>query len=322
MDNNKHPLVSIVFTSYNHHEYLRQALESLINQTYPNLEIIIVDDCSTDGSQLILKEFEHHKNINLILSKSNSGSYVKASNYGASFATGKYILFAQCDDFSEVNQIQTLVSVLEGNSNVGVVFSKSNLIDKEGAKFSDDFIGREIRFKRKVKKDEVIKGGEMKEFLSYSCVIPNLSAALIRHDLFKEVHGLSDRYLVVADWEFWLELSEKTNFHYLSKPLNNFRQHETTIRSEIKMSKQVFEIYEMFNNHCNKYNLNTSQQYKIKKGAGGIWFSYFFENKKLWIQSFFKIYSEIRKRNKKTLYFLILGANKIVIEFVHRKIKG
>ena len=106
MDKLSQPLVSIVFTSYNHKEYLRQALDSLLNQTYPNTEIIIIDDCSTDGSQEILKEYKHFENINLKLQTQNSGSYVKASNYGASFAKGEYLLFAQCDDFAEPNQIE------------------------------------------------------------------------------------------------------------------------------------------------------------------------------------------------------------------------
>ena len=65
MDKLSQPLISIVFTSYNHQEYLRQALDSLLNQSYPNTEIIIIDDCSTDGSQEILREYEHLENINL-----------------------------------------------------------------------------------------------------------------------------------------------------------------------------------------------------------------------------------------------------------------
>ena len=59
MDNNFKQLVSIVFTSYNHKEYLKQAIDSLINQSYTNYELIIVDDCSTDGSQEILLKYDH-----------------------------------------------------------------------------------------------------------------------------------------------------------------------------------------------------------------------------------------------------------------------
>jgi glycosyltransferase involved in cell wall biosynthesis len=315
MDNVSKPLVSIVFTSYNHQEYLRQAIDSLVNQTYPNIEIIIIDDCSTDGSQDILKEYEHFENINLKLQTKNSGSYVKASNLGASFAKGEYLLFAQCDDFAESNQIETLLQAFENNPSVGVVFSKSNLVDEKGETFADDFYGREKSFKKAVNENGWIQAKKMKEFLSFSCVIPNLSAALIKRNLFEEINGLSEQYLVVADWEFWLDLTEKTDFYYLSQPLNYFRQHATTIRSSIKMKTQIVEIYKMFYNHIYKNQLEPSQINRIKMGAGAVWFSYFVESKKSWLKCFLTVYPEIKKIEKSSLYYLILGVRKHVLEY-------
>ncbi|MGL2988122.1 glycosyltransferase [Flavobacterium sp. RSSA_27] len=319
MDKLNQPLVSIVFTSYNHQEYLRQALDSLVNQTYPNTEIIIIDDCSTDGSQEILREYEDYVNINLKLQSQNSGSYVKASNFGASFAKGDYILFAQCDDFAEANQIEVLLKAFESNPSVGVAFSKSNLVNEKGKTFADDFYRREKSFKAAVKENGLIKADKMKEFLSFSCVIPNLSAALIKHELFKEINGLSDQYLVVADWEFWLDLTEKTDFYYVSEPLNYFRQHATTIRSSIKMKTQIVEIYKMFYNHIEKNQLDPIQEHKIKMGAGAVWFSYFVESKKAWFKCFSSVYPEINKIEKRGLYYLFLGAKKHVLEYLFVK---
>jgi glycosyltransferase involved in cell wall biosynthesis len=319
MDKLSQPLVSIVFTSYNHQEYLRQALDSLVNQTYTNTEIIIIDDFSTDGSQEILREYEHYGNINLKLQTQNSGSYVKASNFGASFAKGDYILFAQCDDFAEENQIEVLLKAFDSNPSAGVVFSKSNLVDERGETFADDFYGREKSFKTAVKENGLIKGDIMKKFLSFSCVIPNLSAALIKHDLFKEINGLSDQYLVVADWEFWLDLTEKTDFYYVSQPLNYFRQHATTIRSSIKMKTQIVEIYKMFYNHISKNELTSTQNHKLQVGAGSVWFSFFVENKKTWAQCFTTVYPEIKKIEKNGLYYLFLGAKKHVLEYLFVK---
>ncbi len=320
MDNITNPLVSIVFTSYNHKEYLKQALDSLINQTYSNLEIIIIDDCSTDGSQEILKQYEHHKNINLKLSTVNSGSYVKASNYGASFASGEYILFAQCDDYAEPHQVETLVKIITNNPSVGVAFSKSILVDEKGNTISDDFVGREKKFKTAVGKSGFIKGGEMKGFLSFSCVIPNLSAALIRRGLFNHINGLSDKYLVVADWEFWLDMTEVTDFYYVATPLNYFRQHGTTIRSTIKVKTQLVEIYTMFTRHISKYNLSGNVVHKMRVGSGAIWFAYFLENKKLWLKSFFEVYGTLKQTNKSVLWFLLLGFLKQIKEFYFRKV--
>lgn len=314
----QNPLISVVFTSYNHKEYLKQALDSLVNQTYQNLEIIIIDDCSTDGSQEILKEYQHLQNINLKLSDVNSGSYVNSSNLGASLATGEFILFAQCDDYAVPNQIEKLLGPFYNNINIGVVYSKSNLVDDHGTYLQDDLQGRELAFKNHIKKSPIINGNEMRKFLSFSCVIPNLSAALIKNSLFKEV-GLSNQFLVVADWELWLNFSEKTDFYYLNEPLNNFRQHATTIRSKIKIKTQIVEIFNMFYNHLNAYQLKGNDKKMIRIGAGAVLFSYFVQNKALWLKSFFVFYYEIKKNEKSVLYYLFLGAKKHFVELFHRK---
>lgn len=318
MNSTFQPLVSIIFTSYNHSEFLKQALDALVNQTYPNIEIIIIDDCSTDGSQDILKNYRDFKNINLVLQEKNSGSYVLASNYGASFAKGDYILFAQCDDFSEPNQIELLITAAVENPSCGVVFSSSNMVDENGVTFANDYTGREKGFKDLVNKTPIIKGEDMTDFLTFSCVLPNLSAALIKHDLFRKVKGLSDSFIVVADWEFWLKLSQLTDFFYIKKSLNNFRQHPTTIRSSVKMKVQILEIFSMFQNHTKHYSFTTKQVFNFYVGFGAIWFSYFLENKRQWLIILPGISKTISNKLKFPLIFLFFGLIKFIYEYIFR----
>lgn len=310
------PEVSIVFTSYNHKEYLRQALESLLAQTYQNFELIIVDDCSTDGSQEILKEYKNKKNVRLFLREKNSGSYVKASNYGAQKAKGKYLLFAQCDDYAAPKQIERLMKIFEMDEKIGVVYSRSNLIDENGNYITDDFQGREKRFKDKHAKDSRISGVEMRDYLSFSCVIPNLSAAIIKKDLYNEAGGLPEKFLLAADWALWLELSERTDFYYLTESLNNFRQHPTTIRSKTKIRVQINEIYSVFYNHIKTYKLNGSETIKMKIGAGAIWFAYFIVNPRFWVKDFRGMLKDQWKHDKLSLMFLGLGGLKHVKHFL------
>jgi glycosyltransferase involved in cell wall biosynthesis len=319
MDKLSQPLVSIVFTSYNHCEYLRQALDSLLNQTYPNTEIIIIDDCSTDGSQEILREYEHFENINLKLQTQNSGSYVKASNLGASFAKGEYLLFAQCDDFAEPNQIELLVEASLNNPTVGVVFSKSNLVDNKGVRLSDDYECRDNKFKIAVNRNNFIFGDEMRSFLSVSCVIPNLSAALVSHKLFIKVNGLSEKYLMASDWSFWLELSELTDFYYINSPLNNFRQHNTTIRSQTKINKQLIEIFNVFQSHISKYKLVGKSKGKLLTGFGYVWFNYFLETPLKVFLSFFNLIIKISKTNRLMIYYIIIGSLNRFFSVVNKK---
>ena len=249
------PKVSIIFTSYNHKHFLKQAIDSLLSQTFKDFELIIVDDCSTDGSQDILKSFNDPR-IRLYLNKKNSGSYVTSSNYGASIASAPYIIFSQCDDWAEPIQLEKLVGIMD-NHDVGVVFSSSNLVDEKGRFISNDFYCREKSFKKKCYVNAYIRKDEMSRFLTMACVIPNLSAALIRRDLYEKEGGLSSDFLVLADWDFWLRMTNHCDFYYIREPLNNFRQHKTTIRNTIKLERQLKELFDMlflYRNNTSKNN--------------------------------------------------------------------
>jgi glycosyltransferase involved in cell wall biosynthesis len=315
------PLVSIVFTSYNHKKYLKQSLDSIITQTYKNVELIIVDDCSTDGSQEILKEYAHFEHVQLNLLEKNTGGYVKASNYGAKMAKGELLLFAQCDDFCEPRQIELLVQALLEHPDAGVAYSRSYLVDKDGVVFADDFKGREKAFREKCSRDVLISGREMRSFLSYSCVIPNLSAAMIRRSLYVESGGLSDKYLVAADWAFWLELSEVTNFYYLTQPLNYFRQHSTTIRSSIKATIQISEIYNIFYGHIRQFSLKGSDKSEMRLGAASSWSWYFLDSPKAWVSSFPAAFKTTFKLEKLNLVYLFCGFVRHTKEYVVRKMQ-
>lgn len=291
------PKVSIIFTSYNHREYLKQALDSLLNQTFKEFELIIVDDCSSDGSQEILRSYSDSR-IRLFLNDKNSGSYVLSSNYGASFARAPYIIFAQCDDWAESDQIERLFAEMESH-NVGVVFSCSKMVDEKGAFMMEDFDDRCKKFKERHNGDSLIPQKEMREYMHKSCVIPNLSAALIKKSLYEEFKGLSTSFYVMADWDFWMRLSSSCNFFYIRKPLNNFRQHNTTIRSSVKMERQMKELfYMMFTSGriCNESSACVSLQ------VNEIWVCWMAAGIKEWFASFFIL---LKKGTSYSLFFPI-----------------
>jgi glycosyltransferase involved in cell wall biosynthesis len=320
MDNSNMPLVSIIFTSYNHQEYLKQALDSLLAQSYANIEVVIIDDCSTDGSQEILKQYGSHPKVNLKLQEKNSGSYVKASNLGASYAKGEYLLFAQCDDFAEPTQLEKLLRTFEGNPSIGVAFCKSLLIDEQGKSLGDDFQIREASFRKFCESNVVIPKRRMREFLSKSCVIPNLSAAMIKREIFLKSGGLSTDYLVAADWAFWLTLTELCDFYYVAEKLNNFRQHQTTIRSTIKIKKQILEIYQIFYTHISKYKITGEDKYQFRVGAGAIFISYLSLGFKSWLLSFPSLIKITYQYEKLNVWFIIMGLFYKIKESFLRKV--
>ena len=315
------PLISIVFTSYNHQRFLTQAIESLLAQTFSDFELIVVDDCSTDGSRDILLKYQTHPKVRLYLREINSGSYVKSTNYGAQQAKGKYLLFAQCDDFAEPIQLERLHQALLANPSVGVAFCRSRMIDENGQSLGTDFDHRSDEFRHHCAGDTKISRVQMKRFLGESCVIPNLSAALLSRELYIRVGGLSVNYLVLADWAFWLDLAQLTDFYYVAAPLNNFRQHDATIRSKIKLQRQILEIYEMFEDVIRRYPTGLSERFRLKINRARAWMVFYSASPSAWKESFKDIWKDIHQIDRLAWFYFLLAAWVRGIGFLGKKIK-
>lgn len=226
-------LVSVVVASYNHARYLPRRMESLISQTYPNIEILVIDDCSPDNSVEVLRAYAHHPHVRLIERETNGG-WVAVSNQGIELARGEYVLFANCDDDCEPQMIECLVAALAPNPKAGLAFCRSAMVDEHGARIGDDFTVRERAFRARCADDCLLLRDEMRRFLMHSCVIPNLSAALIRRSCFESVGALSHEYKACSDWDLFFRIADHFDFVYVASPLNNFRQHGRTIRSATK----------------------------------------------------------------------------------------
>lgn len=316
----KTPKISIIFTSYNHKTFLKKAIDSIINQTYKNFELIIIDDNSTDGSQEVIKQYVYDNRVKLHLLSKNTGSYVNATNYGVQFSNGDYILFAQCDDFAEMDQLEKLISTILLNPNCGVIWSSSNLIDSNSNFIRNDIFDRSILFRKVTRSNKVISGKLMIKLLSESCIIPNLSAALIKKELYFKVGGLNENFKVVSDWKFWIDIAFYTDFYYISEPLNNFRQHKNTIRSKTKIDIQIIEVYDMFYSIINNENITNFNKYYLRIGAAYFWVSFFYSNFITSIKSFIKLKKRLNIYEKYLMFYILISILKFVYELLFVKI--
>ena len=128
----KRPLVSILIPCYNAEKFLAAAISSVINQTYEQLEIIIIDDNSSDNSSAIYEAFaSKDKRIKIIRKSKNTGA-ANALNKGIDLASGSYIARMDADDLSEKNRIEKQVEYLIDNPHIGVLGSRAMIIDEEG----------------------------------------------------------------------------------------------------------------------------------------------------------------------------------------------
>ena len=124
------PKISVVMPVYNSEKFLRESIESILNQTFKDFELIILNDCSTDGSLKIIKSYKD-KRIKLIENKKNIGT-VKTRNVGLRAAKGEYVAIMDSDDVSYRKRLERQFNYLENNPHIFLVGSSTIYIDEEG----------------------------------------------------------------------------------------------------------------------------------------------------------------------------------------------
>lgn len=266
-------LVSVIVASYNHAEYLVQRMDSLINQTYQDIEILVIEDCSTDKSVEVLRNYESHPKVKLIIREKNGG-WVAVSNQGVEMSVGEFIIFANCDDSCDPQMIERLVEGMHKNPTAGISYCRSLMIDEDGKSLGDDFLGRERLFKLRCNNDVLLNRKEMSRFLLNSCVIPNLSAALFRKECYITSGALKSAYKVCSDWDLFFRVAENYDVAYVAQPLNKFRQHKTTIRNSTKEMILYEEIISLLLSQITSLDLTFIERIKYRLHVMFLWSVY------------------------------------------------
>lgn len=263
-------LVSLIVASYNHAAFLPRRMDSLIAQTYPDIEILVIDDRSPDNSVEILRTYADHPKVTLI-ERAENGGWVTVSNQGVDLAKGEFVLFANCDDDCDPRMVERLVAAMRDNPSAGIAFCRSRMIDEAGRDLGDDFTIREPAFRARCATDTFLTRDEMRRFLLHSCVIPNLSAALIRRDAFVAAGGLTAAYRACSDWDLFFRVADAWDFAYVAEPLNGFRQHGTTIRSATKGRVTYDEFFRLLLGEIGRGGLTAAERRHFRLHVMYLW---------------------------------------------------
>ncbi|SVD69001.1 uncharacterized protein METZ01_LOCUS421855, partial [marine metagenome] len=124
------PLVTVYITNYNYFQYLKKAIESVLAQTFDDLELIIIDDGSDDGSRSIIEEYTNRKSV-ISVFQQNKGLNA-SNNVALKMARGKYIMRLDADDYLAPQALEVLVSEIERDSETAMVFPDYYLVDSNG----------------------------------------------------------------------------------------------------------------------------------------------------------------------------------------------
>ena len=262
--------VSVVMTSYNHAEFLPRRMESLLAQTYPDLEILAIDDVSPDDSVAVLRRYEGRPKVRLLVHEKNLG-WVGTSNEGVALTKGEYVLFANCDDACDPRMIERLVAALRARPTAGIAFCRSRLVDKRDRPLGEDLDLTEREFQERCETDTLLTGKEMRRFLLHSCVIPNMSAALIRRECFEKLGPISDDFKLAGDLEFYFRVSRRWDVAYVAEPLNDFRQHETTVRGTTTKHVVYKELFALLLREAKEQDLTFRQRCAFRLRLMYLW---------------------------------------------------
>ena len=131
--NMMNPKVSIIVPNYNHEQYLRERIDSILNQTYQNFELIILDDCSKDNSREIIETYRSNPHVShIVLNEQNTRSPFRQWDKGVGLSTGELIWIAESDDYAHREFLSTLVTQMDHHPEAVIAFSHSYLVDSNG----------------------------------------------------------------------------------------------------------------------------------------------------------------------------------------------
>ncbi|ENU1228104.1 glycosyltransferase family 2 protein [Providencia rettgeri] len=237
------PLVSIILPVYNAEKYLSEALESLKEQTYKNIEIFCINDGSTDNSLNILNKHKENDPRIQIISKKNEG-LPTALNTAISFASGKYIARMDSDDICELNRIELQVKYLEDNPDIGVCGTNANVFGNNTSKI-------------------VFKGSSdiLKAYLIYNVCFVHPSVMFRKKIITTAPYDA--KYKCAQDYRLWTSLASVTNFSNLNSFLINYRVNEESITSKVDKDRNETKkqfIKTIQNEYLKKSGINLSEK--------------------------------------------------------------
>lgn len=240
------PKVTVIVPNYNHEKYLPKRIESILNQTFTDFELLLLDDCSTDNSRDYLKKItDQYPQARTLFNESNTGSTFHQWNKGVREAKGEYLWIAESDDFADSTFLEKLVPLLDENQNVGIAFAQTYLVnenDKIINSFNENYNFVFKQQKDRWKSDFTVLGRfEIENYLIFSNSIPNASGALFRKSVFEKSGGAPEDMKLNGDWYFYVKMLLHSDLSFVSEHLNFFRTHEVTQRHRARANYKVYD---------------------------------------------------------------------------------
>jgi glycosyltransferase involved in cell wall biosynthesis len=228
-DVSKPPLVTVYIANHNYSRFIKQAIESVLQQTLTDFELIIIDDGSTDNSREIIEGYADHNNV-ITIFQQNKGLNV-TNNIALRAARGRYIMRLDADDYLDINALTVMTTVLEQNIDIGMVFPDYFLVDEDGSVLE---VVRRHNFDGVTLLDQPAHG----------------ACTLIRQQCLLELGGYDESYRCQDGYELWIRFIQRYRVKNINLPLFYYRQHPKSLtRDEENILATRAQIIEKRINH-------------------------------------------------------------------------
>jgi glycosyltransferase involved in cell wall biosynthesis len=218
------PRVSLVVTNHNYGRYVGRAIDSLLEQSFRSLEVIVIDDRSTDESEAVLRGYENDPRVRLVFHRTNQGN-IASYNEGLAMARGEFVGVFDADDYSQSSDaVARQVAMFEEHPDVGFVYSSFTIVDEHGIPFRESRPWRE---------DHVRAGLDAFVDLLGLNTVPH-SGTLVRRTCHEAIGYYDSRLPYAGDWDLWLRLAARFSVGFIADPLYAYRVHRNNMTSRGK----------------------------------------------------------------------------------------
>jgi glycosyltransferase involved in cell wall biosynthesis len=202
-------LVTIYITNFNYGKYIQLSIESVLNQTFQNFELLIIDDGSTDNSKEVIERYRQHEKVSIIYQR-NKGLNI-TNNIAMRAAQGKYIVRLDADDFLAPEAIAEMTNVLEADDSLGLVFPDYYYVDSHGVVTGEE---RRHNFEKEVSLYDQPAHG---------------ACTMIRLSFLKALGGYNESFTCQDGYDLWIKFVTHHKVTNINKPLFYYRRHESNL---------------------------------------------------------------------------------------------
>ena len=266
--------VSVVVPNYNYENYIEERIDSILMQTYPIHEFIILDDCSTDNSVNKIEEIiKKHPDVNIkfVKNEKNSGSVFSQWQKAFSLSTGDYVWIAEADDSCSHYFLENVMKGFD-SPNVVLSYAESMRIDENNRIISISCRDWMLAVSSVKWNKSYINSGinEIQNALAICNTIPNVSAVVFKKSNQVEIIEEAKKFKISGDWYIYYKLLSNGDIAYCSKSLNYFRKHSKSTSTVVSRELEIRELLTIQSEIRKKCCLNSNQIHKQSFRYGGI----------------------------------------------------